>query len=109
MHTEGFAGARDVTAQRADRARELAESLLSRGVRMVALSQVDNAGVTRVKAVPVAWLGHAAGWGVGMSPVFDVFLVRPALEGGRVRRLQTPSTPAGGLLPPLLGPGANGG
>jgi glutamine synthetase len=42
---------------------------------MAALTWVDNAGITRVKAVPLGRLEHAAGWGVGMSPVFDVFLV----------------------------------
>ena len=42
---------------------------------MAALTWVDNAGITRVKAVPAGRLEHAAGWGVGMSPVFDVFLV----------------------------------
>jgi glutamine synthetase len=44
------------------------------GVHGVALTYVDTAGVTRVKAVPVARLGRAARWGVGMSKVFDVFL-----------------------------------
>ncbi len=72
MHTEGFAGARDVIAQRADKARELSESLLSRGVRMVALSQVDNAGVPRVKSVPASLLERAVRYGIGMSPVFEV-------------------------------------
>jgi glutamine synthetase len=36
---------------------------------------VDNAGITRVKAIPADRLPRAAAWGVGMSPVFDVFLV----------------------------------
>ncbi|MDA8320990.1 MAG: glutamine synthetase family protein, partial [Actinomycetota bacterium] len=42
---------------------------------MVALCFVDNAGVTRVKAAPLGRFERAAGWGIGMSPVFDVFLV----------------------------------
>jgi glutamine synthetase len=42
---------------------------------MVALSWVDNAGVARVKTIPLGRLERAAGWGIGMSPVFDVFLV----------------------------------
>ena len=42
---------------------------------MVALCWVDNAGITRVKTIPLGRLEHVAGWGVGMSPVFDVFLV----------------------------------
>ncbi|MGP3971648.1 glutamine synthetase [Streptomyces sp. 6N223] len=45
------------------------------GVRAVALTWVDTAGITRVKTVPVARLAHAARRGVGMSPVFDVYLV----------------------------------
>ena len=57
------------------RARELAADLVARGVRTVALTFVDNAGITRVKSVPVARLERAVEWGVGMSPVFDVFCV----------------------------------
>lgn len=49
--------------------------LAARGVRAVAVTFVDNAGITRVKTVPVNRLAHAAQWGIGMSPVFDVFLV----------------------------------
>ncbi len=79
MHTEGFAGARDVIAQRADKARELSESLLSRGVRMVALSQVDNAGVPRVKSVPASLLERAVRYGIGMSPVFEVFMANDSI------------------------------
>jgi glutamine synthetase len=71
--------ARDAAARRADRARELAESLPSRGVRVVALSQVDNAGVTRVKAVPVSLFERAVRFGIGMSPVFEVFMVNDSI------------------------------
>ena len=42
---------------------------------MVALCWVDNAGITRVKTIPLGRLERAARWGIGMSPVFDVFLV----------------------------------
>ncbi len=59
----------------AERARGLAAELAARDVRAVALTWVDNAGITRVKTVPVARLPEAAAWGVGMSPVFDVFCV----------------------------------
>jgi len=52
-----------------------AGALAVEGVRAVALTWVDNAGLTRVKAVPVARLDAAVAHGVGMSPVFDVFLV----------------------------------
>lgn len=66
------------------RARTLAAGLAEDGVAGVALSYVDNAGVTRVKTVPVARLPHAAGWGVGMSPVFDVFCVDDSITSGRI-------------------------
>ena len=56
-------------------AREGAEVLARAGVHAVALTWVDNAGVTRVKTVPLPRLEHAVAWGVGMSPVFDVFCV----------------------------------
>jgi glutamine synthetase len=62
-------------AELSERGREMTEWLRGEGVTMVALCWVDNAGVTRVKAIPVGRLERAAGWGVGMSPVFDVFLV----------------------------------
>ncbi len=42
---------------------------------MIALCWIDNAGIARVKAIPAGRLDRAAGWGIGMSPVFDVFLV----------------------------------
>ncbi|WP_326798996.1 glutamine synthetase family protein [Streptomyces sp. NBC_01808] len=45
------------------------------GVRLIALSWVDNAGIGRVKTVPLARLPRLAVHGVGMSPVFDTFLV----------------------------------
>lgn len=70
---------RDDASRRADRARELAESLPARGVRMVALSQVDNAGITRVKTVPVTLLERAVRSGIGMSPVFEVFMVNDSI------------------------------
>ncbi len=58
-----------------DRARQAAAALADRGIAAVALTYVDNAGVTRVKTVPVGRLDDAVTAGVGMSPVFDVFLV----------------------------------
>src|SRR5262245_36804550 len=61
--------------ERRAQARQLTEELTAYGIRTVALTFVDNAGVTRVKTVPVRRLDHAAAWGVGMSPVFDVFLL----------------------------------
>jgi glutamine synthetase len=62
-------------------------------VRAVALTWVDNAGVTRVKAVPADRLEAAAAWGVGMSPVFDVYgsddsMTASAQTGGPVGDLR---------------------
>jgi len=57
----------------AERARDAAATLRNRGVQGVALTYVDNAGITRVKTVPVGRLEKAVTVGVGMSPVFDVF------------------------------------
>lgn len=54
-------------------ARREAARLSAEGVRAVAVSWVDNAGISRAKTVPTARLSHAAHRGVGMSPVFDVF------------------------------------
>ncbi len=53
----------------------LTDRLNAAGVRGVALTWVDNAGITRVKTIPVNRLEHAVAWGVGMSPAFDVFLL----------------------------------
>lgn len=69
--------------QRADRASDLTAELAGQGVRAVALTWVDNAGVTRVKAVPLGRLERAAEWGVGMSPVFDVFCVDDSITSSR--------------------------
>ena len=68
--------------QRDDRAHHLSErsaealaaSLAGAGVVGLAASYVDNSGIARVKTVPVVRLAHAARSGIGMSPVFDVFL-----------------------------------
>lgn len=64
----------DVRVERTRRATEQAEQLAAAEVHGVALTYVDTAGITRVKAVPLARFARAAGWGVGMSPVFDTFL-----------------------------------
>jgi glutamine synthetase len=66
-------------AQAMARARLLAERLAAAGVTMVALSWVDNAGIARAKTIPLGRLERAAGWGIGMSPVFDVFLVNDSI------------------------------
>ena len=62
--------------ERAARARQIAEQFESHGtVSTVVVTWVDNAGITRVKGVPLAKLERAAAWGVGMSPCFDTFLL----------------------------------
>jgi glutamine synthetase len=86
-------------AQRVDRARKLTESLSAQGVRAVALSQVDNAGVARVKTVPLTRLERAVQYGIGMSPVFEVFLVNDSITssdevGGPVGDLRLMPDPA---------------
>ncbi len=58
--------------------------LAERGVVGVATTWVDNSGVTRVKAVPLAKLESAARWGIGASPVFDAFLPDDMIVAGRV-------------------------
>ncbi|MCF2527636.1 glutamine synthetase family protein [Yinghuangia soli] len=59
----------------AARAQESAAELRTLGVAGVAVGWVDNSGISRVKGVPVGQLEHAAVWGVGAAPCFDVFLV----------------------------------
>ncbi|WBB62438.1 glutamine synthetase family protein [Streptomyces sp. WMMC500] len=63
------------TADRAARVDRAMAGMSEAGVRLVALSWVDNAGIGRVKAVPLGRLPRLAVHGVGMSPVFDTFLV----------------------------------
>lgn len=67
---------------REQQASEVIAELEDAGVVGVALTYVDNAGITRVKAVPVAKLPAAAAWGVGMSPVFDAFRLDDMIMSG---------------------------
>ena len=53
------------------------------GVVGVVLPWVDTSGITRMKSVPLAKLPAAAAWGVGMSPVFDGFLLDDSIVAGR--------------------------
>jgi glutamine synthetase len=62
-------------ARRSAMGTEVAQRLADAGVSMVVACWVDNTGITRVKSVPLGRLERAAGWGIGMSPVFDVFVV----------------------------------
>jgi len=61
--------------RRIEAASEVVVKLGDAGVSMVALCWIDNTGVTRAKTIPVGRLEKAAGWGIGMSPVFDVFVI----------------------------------
>ena len=54
-------------------AEELLPGLAQRGIGMVATTFVDNAGITRVKSVPLDRLPQLAAWGVGASTSFDYF------------------------------------
>lgn len=67
---------------REQQASEFIGDLEDAGVHGVALTFVDNSGITRVKAVPVAKLPAAAAWGVGMSPVFDAFRLDDMILSG---------------------------
>ncbi|MEU8268227.1 glutamine synthetase family protein [Sphaerisporangium sp. NPDC049002] len=69
--------------RRAALARKATEDLAAGDVTAVAVTWVDTSGVTRVKAVPLARLEHAAAWGIGASPVFDAFLLDDSIMSGR--------------------------
>lgn len=58
-------------------------ALRDQGVALVALTFVDNAGITRVKCVPLDRLAHTARLGVGTSPVFDTFCFDDSMIAGR--------------------------
>ncbi|MFC8447931.1 glutamine synthetase [Kitasatospora sp. NPDC057223] len=62
-------------AERAAQAREAGAQLAAAGIDGVVFGWVDNAGLTRVKSVPLAQLEHSAEYGVGAVPYFDVALV----------------------------------
>jgi glutamine synthetase len=59
-----------------------ATDLRARGVDVVALTWVDNSGITRAKGVPVGRLERAATVGIGASPSFDAFLLTDDLAAG---------------------------
>jgi glutamine synthetase len=69
--------------RRAAAARQATGELAAKDVTGVAVTWIDTSGVTRVKAVPLSRLEHAAAWGIGMSPVFDAFLLDDSIVGGR--------------------------
>src|SRR6476659_5933106 len=74
----------DERERQAEAARLARTGLADRGVVGVAMTWVDNSGVTRVKAVPLSRLETAARWGIGASPVFDAFLPDDVIVAGRV-------------------------
>jgi glutamine synthetase len=66
---------KDERHRRVEQLRSSLEGLATKDIRAVALTVVDNAGITRVKTVPLQQMADAVAYGVGISPVFDVFLV----------------------------------
>ena len=70
-----FCGAVDLPERqaRSAQAEKLVRTLFERNVDMVATTFVDNAGITRVKSVPLKRLPQLAAWGVGASTSFDYF------------------------------------
>ncbi|MGW4893791.1 glutamine synthetase [Kitasatospora sp. NPDC004240] len=71
-------------AERAERAEAAAGRLRAAAVEAVAVTWVDNAGIARVKAVPLDALVHAAQWGVGAAPCFDVFQADDTITTSRL-------------------------
>lgn len=69
--------------RRAAQAHSSAEKMTNHDVVAVAVTWVDNSGITRVKAIPLAKLEHASRWGIGASPVFDGFLLDDSIMSGR--------------------------
>ena len=75
------------------------EELAARGVRVIAVTIVDNAGVARVKAVPMAAFERSLRDGLGLSPIFNVCTVvdtftRSATVGGPTGDLRLIPDPA---------------
>nr|WP_233573760.1 glutamine synthetase family protein [Amycolatopsis panacis] len=66
----------------AERGAAEAGRLARAGVELVALTFVDNSGISRVKAVPAGRLAEVAAWGVGASNAFDFFLCTDEIATG---------------------------
>ncbi|WP_298344207.1 glutamine synthetase family protein [Ferrimicrobium sp.] len=61
-----------------------AETRLSKHqIDAIAATYIDNAGIARVKAIPVERLDAALRSGIGMSPVFDAFLFNDHITESR--------------------------
>ncbi|MFC9329955.1 glutamine synthetase [Kitasatospora sp. NPDC057015] len=90
-------------AERAARARLATDRLRTAAVDAVAVGWVDNAGLARVKAVPLSGLAHAALWGIGAAPCFDAFLVDDSTAGDSTAadsRAGGPAADPAGAAPP---------
>jgi glutamine synthetase len=75
--------------ERRRQAEELLPHLMNEGITAVATTFVDNAGIARVKGVPLTHLPDLAAWGAGFSPCFDNYrfddwMVAPATGEGPV-------------------------
>lgn len=86
-----------------------AERLAAAGVEAVALAMVDNAGVTRVKCIPLHRFQAAARFGIGLSYSFSVFLVNDSMTsspdiGGPTGDLRLVPDP-GATVPLAASPG----
>ncbi|GAA0503362.1 glutamine synthetase [Saccharopolyspora subtropica] len=62
---------------------DVVSRLRADGVEMVEMSFVDNAGIVRVKSVPLDRLPAATRFGVGASPCFETFTCDDAMVRGR--------------------------
>ncbi len=86
-----------------------AEELRGAGVVGVAITFVDDSGITRVKAVPIGRLVAAAREGLGASPSFDSFLFDSSIAmgsplatpDGDLRLIPDPTRPASSRCTPL--------
>ena len=75
-HTTRKPASRRTSARRPQRAdpTAVARTLASKDVEAVALLHVNNAGVTLTKSIPLRRFAEVCETGVGLSPVFTVFL-----------------------------------
>ena len=71
--------------------RALADQIRAEGIRLLAMTMVDNGGITRVKLVPVSRLERVARAGVGMSDVWAVSAVDDHFAFAHAPHYDTPS------------------
>ncbi len=74
----------ELTASNLELSAQVMESFGSADIRGVALSYVENSGISRTKAIPLSKLESALVGGVGMSPVFDAFLLDDSITSSDV-------------------------